>query len=167
MSSRSAGALWAASGRGLCFSDPAPGRRGPLLPGWVPGVRSPCGGSASGRSAERRVWVAWPRRHLGPGEGLCPARGEVPSIRRGECREVPGLPPAKGAVRRAVPSGHERDGVRVGFLMPKAAGDSSMDTGIARGLVARGDISSSESFQRPTTVQPQVPNLPQCKHRRG
>ncbi len=68
----------------------------PLQPGWVPGVRPPSGGTARGRSAERRVWVAWPRRHLGPGDGMCPARGKVPPIRRGECREVPGLPPAKG-----------------------------------------------------------------------
>ncbi len=121
-------------GPGLVLVRPGARASGsPLLPGWVPGVLPPSGGTARGRSAERRVWVAWPRRHLGPDDGMCPARGEVPPIRRGECREVPGLPPAEGAVRRAVPGGHERDGVRVGLLMPKAAGDSSSWTpGYAR-----------------------------------
>ncbi len=76
----------------------------PLLPGWVPGVRPPCGGSTGDRSAERRVWVAWPRRHLGPGDVLCLARGKLPSIRRGECREVPGLPPAEGPSAELCPA---------------------------------------------------------------
>ena len=60
-----------------------------------------------------------------------PGRRVVSSLRGGASHLSWGAPGSSqpsaghGAVRRAVPSGHEHDGVRVGLLSPKAAGDSS------------------------------------------
>ncbi len=59
------------------------------------------------------------------GDMWCPARGEVPPISRGKWPRSSRPSAVRGAVRRAVPGGQERDGVRVGLLAPKAAGDSS------------------------------------------
>jgi len=96
----------------------------PHQPGWVPGVRPPCGGSA--RAGVRSVEYGL----LGLAGTLARATGvssprEVPTIRRGECRGVLGLPPAVGPFAELVPGDHGRDGVRVGLLTPKTAGDSS------------------------------------------
>ncbi len=94
-------------GQGLVLVRVRPGALAsgsPLLPGWVPGVRPARGGSAQRRSAERRVWVAWPHRHLSPGDGWCPAREEVPPICRGECREVSSHPPAMGPSAEQCPA---------------------------------------------------------------
>jgi hypothetical protein len=97
----------------------------PHQPGWVPGVRPPCvvGPPATGvRSVEYGL--------LGLAGTLARATGVssprvVPSIRRGECRDDLGLPPAVGPFAELVPGDHGRDGVRVGLLTPKTAGDSS------------------------------------------
>ena len=139
----------------------------PHQPGWAPGVRPPRGGSARGKSAERRGWAAWPRRHLGPGDKCVqPAGGAFhpswgvprrsrPSSGRGAVRRACARRPQAGW-RPSRPSYAEKP---LGTLQVGRRGE--------RGLVARGSALASESFQRPTTVQPQVPKPPQCKHRRG
>ena len=72
----------------------------PHQPGWAPGVRPPRGGSARGRSAERRGWAAWPRRHLGPGDKrVQPAGGAFHPSWGVPRRSRPSS--GRGAVRRA------------------------------------------------------------------
>ena len=112
-------------GPGTCLSDPAPGRQGhPISPaGLLACGHHVVGPTAAGvRSVEDGL--------LGLAGTLARATSvssprEVPSIRRGECREVLGPPPAVGPSAELVPGGHRRDGVRVGLLTPKTAGDSS------------------------------------------
>ena len=59
-----------------------------------------CGGSARDRSAERRVWAAWPRRHLGPGDRCVqPAGGAFHPSWGVPRRSRPST--GRGAVRRA------------------------------------------------------------------
>ena len=141
----------------------------PHQPGWVPGVRPPCGGSARGRSAERRVWAAWPRRHLGPGDRCVqPAGGAFHPSWGVPRRSRPST--GRGAVRRACA---RRPRARWRPSRPSHAenrwGLFKLDAEVSAALwrAARGSALASESFQRPTTVQPQVPKPPQCKHRRG
>ena len=86
------------------------------------------------------VWWDHPRQECGASSmgslaspAPRPGRRVVSSPRGGAFHPSWGVPggsrpsASRGAVRRAVPGppgGHERDGVRVGLLTPKAAGDS-------------------------------------------
>ncbi len=140
----------------------------PHQPGWVPGVRPPCGGSARGRSAERRVWVAWPRRPAPwPGRQVCPARGRcLPSV-VGSAEAFSAFHRPWGRSPSLCPATTGEMASESAFSRRKPLGTLQVGRRGERGLVARGSALASESFQRPTTVQPQVPKPPQCKHRRG
>ncbi len=116
-------------------------------PGVGPGV-TPSARLGSWRAAT--VWWDHPRQECGASSmgslaspAPRPGRRVVSSPRGGAFHPSLGVPrgsrpsASRGAVRRAVPGGHERDGVRVGLLMPKAAGDSSSWTPGVRAAVWR------------------------------
>ncbi len=130
-------------GPGLVLVRPGARASGsPHLPGWVPGVRphQVVGPPATGvRSVEYGLLgladtLARATKGVQPAGGASHPSWGVPRSSRTSA--------GQGAVRRAVPGGHKRDGVRVGLLTPKAAGDSSSWTpGQARPCGARQHLS--------------------------
>ena len=155
-------------GPGLVLVRPGARASGsPHQPGWVPGVRPPRGGSARGRSAERRVWVCLASPAPWPGRQMCPARGRcLPSV-VGSAEKFPAFHRPWGRPPSLCPAATGEMASESAFSRRKPLGTLQVGCRGERGLVARGSASASESFQRPTTVQPQVPKPPQCKHRRG
>jgi hypothetical protein len=154
-SAASAGAPWDASGRGSACLTRRPGigvipsaRLGSLpVDHLVVTVGPSAGEQGCGASSQGQLGLTgtWSRA-----TGSRPARSQVPPIsreeRQGGSRSSAGL----GAVRQSVPGGHELDGVRVGLLALKAAGDPSSWTPVVSATVWPRALPGSDSSQLPS-----------------
>ncbi len=93
-----------------------------------------------------------------------PVRGHVPPISLGEQPGCSRSSAGRGAARGRVPATTSVMESESAFLRRKQLGSwgpFKLDAGRARSQVA-ACTPNSQSFQRPTTVQPQVPKPPQC-----
>ena len=125
---------------------------------WWVRPRQECGASSMGCLASPAPW---------PGRQVCPARGRcLPSV-MGSAETFSAFHRPWGRPPSLCPATTGEMASESAFSRRKPLGTLQVGRRGERGLVARGSALASESFQRPTTVQPQVPKPPQCKHRRG
>ena len=125
---------------------------------WWVRPRQECGASSMDCLASPAPW---------PGRQVCPARGRcLPSV-VGSAEKFPAFHRPWGRPPSLCPAATSAMASESAFSRRKPLGTLQVGHRGERGLVARGSTSGSESFQRPTTVQPQVPKPPQCKHHRG